>query len=201
MNQLMFFLQNAGLGAGLAMDAFSVSMANGMNESCMKRRRHLGIAALFAAFQGVMPLIGWFCVHTVAEAFTAFKPFIPWIALILLAFIGGKMLFDGIKECRSGNCDCGCEDAAAGTGLWALVVQGIATSIDALSVGFTISEYGFLEALIAVLIIAVVTFVICFAGVWIGKKFGTALAGKATVFGGVILILIGISIFVKGLFG
>ncbi len=202
MNQLMFFLQNAGLGVGLAMDAFSVSMANGLNDPCMKRRRHLGIAALFALFQGVMPLIGWFCVHTVAEAFTAFKVFIPWIALILLVFIGGKMLLDGIKECRAGGCDCECnceEQNTAGVGFWALVVQGIATSIDALSVGFTISEYGFAEALLAVLIIAAVTLVICFAGVWIGKKFGTALAGRATILGGGILILIGICIFVKGM--
>ncbi len=196
-----FFMQNLGLGAGLAMDAFSVSTANGLSDPCMKRRRHLGIAALFAAFQGIMPLIGWFCVRTVAEAFSAFKPFIPWIALILLSFIGGKMLIDGIKECRSGNCGCNGEENAAGTGLWALVVQGIATSIDALSVGFTISEYVLWEALIAVLIIAAITFVICFVGVWIGKKFGTALSGKATVFGGAILIVIGIVIFIKGLLG
>ncbi len=191
-----FFLQNIGLGAGLAMDAFSVSMANGLNEPRMKRGKHIGIAALFAFFQGLMPMIGWICVYTIAETFEAVTPFIPWVALALLAFIGGKMLFDGIKECRGGDCEE--EEKPTRTGFGGLVVQGIATSIDALSVGFTIAEYGLFEALVAVLIIAALTFAICFAGVWIGKKFGTRLAGRATILGGAILILIGVWIFING---
>ena len=82
----------------------------------------------------------------------------------------------------------------------ALLVQGIATSIDALSVGFTIAEYEISMAVVCVLIIAVVTFVICLLGVMIGKKFGTGFSGRATVLGGVILVLIGIEIFVTGIF-
>ncbi len=195
---LMFYLQNTLMGVALAMDAFSVSMANGLSEPCMKRRRLFGVAALFAFFQGLMPMVGWICVHTVAETFEAFQAFIPWIALILLSFIGGKMLLDGIRECRQGSEKC--EETHVGAGFWALIVQGIATSIDALSVGFTISDYDWFMALIAVLLIAAVTFVICAAGVWIGKKFGTALAGRATVFGGAILVAIGIWIFVGGVF-
>ncbi len=189
---LMFFIESIVLGAGLAMDAFSVSMADGLNEPKMKKGKMLGIAGLFAVFQGAMPLIGWICVHTFLQYFTAFEKFIPWIALGLLLFIGGKMLIDGIK-CK------GEEECAAKLGIGALLVQGVATSIDALSVGFTIADYDFSEALIAVLIIAVVTFIICNIGLLIGKKFGTKLSNKAQIFGGVILIAIGIEIFITGI--
>ena len=189
----MFFLNAVAFGVGLAMDAFSVSMANGLNEPEMKRSRMCGIAGTFCGFQIIMPLIGWICIHTVASAFNSFQKFIPWIALILLLFIGGKMLIEGIKNKDGGET----EEAAVGIG--ALLVQGVATSIDALSVGFTIADYQWTEALIEALIIGVVTFAICICGLLIGKKFGTKLAGKASILGGVILIGIGIEIFVSGL--
>ena len=192
----MFFFNSALLGVGLAMDAFSVSLANGLNEPCMGKGRLCTIAGVFSFFQFAMPMIGWICVHTIARHFAAFEKLIPWIALVLLVFIGGKMLMEGL---RGGGCDCGC---GCGTeiGLGALIVQGIATSIDALSVGFTIAEYALIEALLAALIIAAVTFVICYAGIVIGKKAGTQLSGKAGIFGGVILIFIGVEIFVTGVF-
>ncbi len=188
----MCFINSALLGVGLAMDAFSVSMANGLNEPKMKKGKLLGIAGVFAVFQGLMPLIGWICVHTVLQYFKAFEPMIPWIALVLLAFIGGKMLIDGIRSK-------GEEEEATTLGIGALLVQGVATSIDALSVGFTIAEYDLKMALVAVIIIAAVTFVICVAGLLIGKKFGTKLSNKAQIFGGVILIVIGIEIFITGM--
>ena len=182
------------LGIGLAMDAFSVSLANGLNDHGMKRSKVFGIAGMFAFFQALMPMLGWVCVHTFVQYFQAFSKFIPWIALVLLLFIGGKMLIEGLKnDCDDGEC--------RGVGFLTLVVQGIATSIDALSVGFTIADYNWLEALISALIIAVVTFFICWAGVLIGRKFGTKLASKASVFGGIILIFIGIEIFISGLIG
>ncbi len=189
---LMFFIESLMLGAGLAMDAFSVSLANGLNDTKMKKGKMLGIAGVFAGFQGAMPLIGWICVHTLLQYFKTFEKFIPWIALLLLVFIGGKMLLDGIRNK-------GEENEVAKLGLGALLVQGVATSIDALSVGFTIAEYDLFEALIAVLIIAVVTFGICTAGLVIGKKFGTKLSNKAQIFGGIILIVIGIEIFITGI--
>ena len=194
---LKFFFNSVLLGAGLAMDAFSVSLANGLNETKMKKSKMVGIAWLFAFFQALMPLIGWVCVHTIMQYFSFFEKLIPWIALALLGFIGGKMIIEGIKE---NNCDeneenCGCTKLGVG----ALLVQGIATSIDALSVGFTIAEYDLKMAIICALIIAVVTFIICFEGIAIGKKFGTKLAGKAGIFGGVILVGIGIEIFISGL--
>ncbi|MBQ2753781.1 MAG: manganese efflux pump [Firmicutes bacterium] len=181
------------LGVGLAMDAFSVSLANGLNESNMKKWRMLKVAGVFALFQLAMPLLGWICVSTVANYFALFEKAIPWIALVLLVYIGGKMLYDGIKGGEEGE-----EVPALSWG--ELLLQGVATSIDALSVGFTIAEYSFDEALIACLIIGLVTFIICMTGLTIGKKAGTALAGKAGILGGVILIFIGIEIFVSNIF-
>ena len=197
MFDFLFFFNNILIGIGLAMDAFSVSLANGLSEPCMSRRKTAGVAGTFAFFQGLMPFIGWVCVHTVASAFAAFEKFIPWIALALLAFIGGKMLLEGIKEQKSHNSDKeNNSPCPKRLGLAALLVQGIATSIDALSVGFTISDYELVEALVCVLIIALVTFVICSFGIYLGKRFGTALAGKSEILGGVILIFIGIEIFI-----
>ena len=190
----LFIFNSVLLGVGLAMDAFSVSMANGLNEPCMKRKKMCGIAGIFAFFQALMPMIGWICVHTVLQYFQAFEKFIPWIALILLGYIGGKMLWDGIKKKEE-------EEESAGVGFSALLVQGVATSIDALSVGFTIADYGFVAAFVCAVIIAAVTFVICMGGLMIGKKFGTKLSNKAAILGGVILIFIGIEIFVTGVFG
>lgn len=189
----LFFVNSALLGVGLAMDAFSVSLANGLNEPRMKGRKMWGEAGIFALFQAIMPMIGWICVHTIIQYFRSFEKLIPWIALILLLFIGGEMLLEGIKSKESD-----CEKRKVG--LTALLVQGVATSIDALSVGFTIAEYGFLMALVCALIIAVVTFIICMAGLAIGRKFGTKLSGKASILGGVILILIGLEIFITGVF-
>ena len=185
-------VQSLLLGVGLAMDAFSVSLANGLNEPCMRKGKICGIAGMFSFFQGLMPLLGWVCVHTIVQYFHAFEKLIPWIALGLLGFIGGKMLYEGIKNPQG---DCG----TRALGFGALVVQGVATSIDALSVGFTIAEYDFPAALVSALIIAALTFFICLAGVLIGRKAGTKLAGKAGILGGVILIAIGIEIFLANL--
>ena len=189
---LLFFVNNAALGVGLAMDAFSVSLANGLNEPKMRKRRMALIAGVFAGFQALMPMIGWICVHTVLQYFQMFEKFIPWIALLLLCYIGGNMLKDGIQNKEE-------EVEKAEVGFKALMVQGIATSIDALSVGFTIAEYDLLYALVAVLIIGVLTFFICFGGLALGKKFGTVFANKATIMGGIILIAIGLEIFITGI--
>ena len=182
------------LGVGLAMDAFTVSVANGLNEPNMRKRRMCLIAFTYAFFQFAMPLIGWVCVRTIVEKFKVFELFIPWIALLLLGYIGGKMLYEGIRDKYSE------EIITTELTLGLLMMQGVATSIDALSVGFTISEYVFMEALCACVVIAVVTFVICMIGLLAGKKIGMKLAGRASILGGLILIGIGIEIFVKGVF-
>lgn len=186
---ISFFITNIMLGVGLAMDAFSVSMVNGLNEPSMRKRKMAMIAGVFGIFQFAMPLIGWVCVSTIAHLFQVFEQFIPWIALILLGFIGGKMFYEGITQKED------VEEKGA-VGVYGLFIQGIATSIDALSVGFTIADYGVLEALFASMLIGVVTFFICYVGLGIGKKAGTRLSGKAEIVGGIILICIGLEIFV-----
>ena len=190
---LSFFLNSILLGVGLAMDAFSVSLANGLHDTKMKISRMTLIAGAFAVFQAAMPMIGWICIHTIAQYFSAFEKMIPWIALLLLLLIGGKMLLEGIRGEEE-------EEEVKSLSLGALMVQGVATSIDALSVGFTIADYGVLMAVVCALLIAVVTFIICMVGLKIGKKVGTKLSGKANILGGLILIGIGIEIFVKGVF-
>lgn len=190
----VFFMNSALLGIGLAADAFSVSLANGLHEPCMRRRKIFATAGTFGLFQGLMPLIGWLCVHTAVEHFKSFQPFIPWIALILLCFIGIKMILDARQEeaavCKS-----------TPVNISGLLVQGIATSIDALSVGFTIANYDTATALICSAIIGIITFGLCLVGLYIGRKAGDKIAGKAGILGGAILIFIGLEIFITNLLG
>lgn len=185
-----FFFFSISLGIALAMDAFSVSLANGLNEPRMSRPKMCGVAGTFAFFQALMPLLGWLCIRTILSCFELFEVFIPWIALALLCYIGGKMLYESIKA-KEGEVE------KPPVGFMGLIVQGVATSIDALSVGLKIADYQFLRALLSALVIAAVTFVICLGGIAIGKKFGTKLAQKAGILGGAILIFIGIEIFVS----
>ena len=186
------------LGLGLAMDAFSVSLVCGLREPNMRKSKVSAVAGTFAFFQALMPLIGWMCVRSLAKQFQAFEKFIPWIALLLLVFIGTKMLVEGVKESK--ECSCCAEQPKSKIGVVALLTQGIATSIDALSVGFTIAHYGVAMAVVCALIIAAVTFALCFAGVLVGEKCGSCFSDKATIAGGVILIVIGIEIFLTGIF-
>jgi putative Mn2+ efflux pump MntP len=185
------------------MDAFSVSVAAGLGDPSMKHSRMFTIAGTFCFFQIAMPLIGWICVRTVAEKFALFQKAIPWIALILLCFIGGKMILEEIAR-ASIPADAAASEAmeeermAASLGGAELIAQGIATSIDALSVGFTIADYSLPYALVSAAVIGAVTFAVCLAGLIIGKTVGKKLAGKASAVGGIILIAIGIEIFVKG---
>ncbi len=183
-----FFLINSVLlGVGLAMDAFSVSLANGLNDSKMHAGRMSVIAGTFAGFQFIMPMIGWVCVRTAAKTFQSCEKYIPWIALFLLLLIGIHM----IKEGMYGE---GEENDVKTLSRGVLFMQGVATSIDALSVGFTIAEYTAFAAFICSLIIAAVTFAICIAGLRLGKRFGIVLAGRAQIFGGILLIGIGLEI-------
>lgn len=188
---VVFFVNSVLLGVGLAMDAFSVSLANGLHEPGMSKGKMCKIAGVFGFFQALMPMIGWLCVHTIVQYFTVFHKFVPWIALILLGYIGGSMLLEGLRGED--------EEESQGVGKKALLVQGIATSIDALSVGFTIADYDLTMAVTSSVIIAAVTFIICVWGLEIGKKMGTRLSGKASILGGVILLLIGFEIFFKGI--
>ncbi len=190
---ISFFCNSMLLGVGLAMDAFSVSLANGLNYPKIRFPKLCLIAGIFAFFQFFMPLVGWFFVHTAVHYFSVFQAFVPYIALLLLSFIGGKMLLEGVHTSTEAQ-------FASPLRLSALILQGIATSIDALSVGFTIADYAASSAWICCLLIAAVTFFLCALGVFLGKRFGTLFTGKASILGGVILICIGLQIFLKSRF-
>lgn len=214
------------LGTGLAMDACAVSMTDGLNEPAMKGRKAVFVASLFGFFQALMPMVGWVCVTLIVDKFTAFAAFVPYIAFALLAFIGGKMLFDGFKdiarekresknttdnvgettdeqsqtEQKATNVkNAACKKLTVG----ALLLQAVATSIDALSAGFSLSDIAgdnVWYALIACGIIAVITFGISIGAIYLGKKFGDKLGAKAEVLGGFVLVAIGLEILIKGIF-
>ena len=177
------------LGIALAMDACAVSMANGLNQPCMKLRKILFISCMFGFFQGAMPLIGYFLGHALLDVIS---PFIPWIALAILSFLGVRMIIEALK-------DEACEDRKALT-LSVIFIQAFATSIDALSTGFAIADYTPMNAIICASIVMVVTAIICVFAVYVGKKFGTKFGSKAEIMGGIILIAIGLEIFITGLF-
>ena len=186
----VFFLNSALLGVGLAMDAFSVSMANGLHDPKMGKDTMCRIAGTFALFQAVMPMTGWVCVHTIVELFSSFEKFIPWIALALLGYIGGKMLVDGIKGEEA--------EEAAELSAGALFMQGVATSIDALAVGVTFSMVELSVSIwLAVCLIGCTTFLISLGGVYVGNVFGAKYKNKAEFVGGTILILIGVKIILE----
>ena len=191
---VLFFLNSALLGVGLAMDAFSVSLANGLNEPHMGKSKSCGIAGVFAFFQALMPMTGWICVHTIVEYFHAFETFIPWIALILLAFIGGKMVIEAVRD--KDVQEIGAKDLPLDHK--EMLILAVATSIDALAVGIT---FAFLNVSImeACLIIGCTTFVLSIIGVVVGNFFGTRYKKKAEIAGGLVLILIGVKILVEHL--
>ena len=192
-----FIVNSVLLGAGLAMDAFSVSVVNGMHEPGMSSGKKLKIAGVFAGFQTLMPLLGWVLVHTLLQLIKQAEGWIPWIAFVLLFLIGGKMVLEGVTNSGDDRSELTKHRLTPAV----LVVQGIATSIDALSVGFTIADYKIWTAIIAALIIGVVTFVICRIGLVLGVKVGTKLNRHASIIGGIILIGIGVEILISHLVG
>ena len=192
---LLFFVNSILLGFGLAMDAFSVSLVNGLNENNMKKTRMFLISGTYSFFQFIMPMLGWFIVQTLVQFFEHFSKFLPLISLLLLLVIGIKMIIEAIK-----NHDIEEKDELKKLDFLTLILQGIATSIDALSVGFTTATLNIHMAVISAVIIAAVTYLVCYAGLCIGKKIGAKLSSKASIGGGIILILIGIEIFIRGFF-
>ena len=198
------------LGCGLAMDASAVSMTNGMNETKMKLPKMILVAAMFGIFQCIMPLCGYF----VGNIFKSFlEKFTAIIALLLLSYIGGKMLYEGIKAIReqkksakeSVNEEENVELAEKKKLTFGqLFIQAIATSIDALTVGLVFIGVGvsygldnnFFAILVSV-IIGIVTFIFSIISLFIGKKFGELLSDKAQIVGGLILIGIGLKTFIQ----
>lgn len=195
------------LSVGLAMDAFAVSISNGLSMKKILLRKALLIAGAFGLFQGLMPLLGFLLGSSFARFIGEWD---HYIALIFLGFIGGKMIFDGISEIRHPEKN---KDDGKQLSLISLLFQAIATSIDALVVGVSFATVGVdivdtgwsfcainLNLWAAIGIIAAITFVISLLGVFMGKKFGEFLGSKAVIFGGIILVGLGIKIFVEHMF-
>jgi putative Mn2+ efflux pump MntP len=189
------------IAAGLSADAFAVSLGNGLAMPKFKIRQALAIAIAFGAFQAIMPIIGYSLGYMVADKIAAIDHI---AALVLLGFIGGRMIFDGIKSLRQGRRREHEHDAPPRKALSAsgLMIQAIATSIDALIVGVSFAAIGLSWGgmLGAVLSIGVFTFALSFIGVALGKKFGSLLGSKAEIWGGAILFGIGIKIFIEHVF-
>lgn len=189
-------------GVSLAMDAFAVSICDGMVYRQLNKRKMLFMPIIFGLFQAVMPIIGFY-ISTAFQQIDAFDAVDHWIAFALLAIIGGKMIFDGIKEFNAPE-----EEVKPKLfSVKEVLVQGVATSIDALFVGFSLNamlggvENIYLWAWISVIIIGIITFAISFAGVIIGVKVGKLFRKKANaaeIVGGAVLILIAIKIVLSG---
>ena len=187
----MGFVELFLIGVGLSMDAFAVSICKGLGMSRLNMRQAAVIALFFGGFQALMPLIGWALGSQLAELIT---PIDHWIAFALLAFGGGKMLWDAFHE----DDEQGGEAKDAKLDLKELLMLAIATSIDALAVGIT---FAFLQVAIvpSVTIIGVTTFLLSFVGVAVGHFFGARFEKPATIAGGVVLILIGVKILLEHL--
>ncbi len=202
-----FILNSILFGVGLAMDAFSVSVVNGIADPKMRLRKVMLIAGVFAFFQALNPLLGYLAVHTVVEYFSAISRFLPLVSFLLLSYIGVHMVYSGARCMRCKNCgnldmckDKPClSDETGNLTFKTLIIQGIATSIDALSVGFTIADYTMVQASVCAAIIAAVTLIICLIGLKAGNRIGRLFADRAQIAGGIVLILIGIEILVKGI--
>jgi len=201
----MGFIELLLIGAGLSMDAFAVAVCKGLNMRKINCSHSVIIALFFGGFQAVMPLIGWLLGRNFERYIVSFD---HWVAFVLLAFIGGKMIFESLKkepepEIReacpgAGGCPGAGEARTDKLDLKELFVMAVATSIDALAVGIT---FAFLRVniLSAVSLIGVITFVLSLIGIVIGNKFGSKYEKKAELAGGVTLVLIGVKILIEHL--
>lgn len=184
----LFFVNSILFGVGLAVDAFLVALANGLHFPKMRVIKTLGIAAAFSLFQMLAPMIGWAIAHTAFGYFSWIEICFSWTAVAVLIFLGGKMIVEAARN----NGD----EQMIKVGVGALIAQCAATSVDALTVGFTIEEYGFLPALVCSAIIASVTFVMYAVGFEVGKKFGMKFRKAASMLGGIVFIAIAVEIIV-----
>lgn len=191
------------LGVALSMDAVAVSMTNGMTDSKMSGKKALLPALLFGVFQALMPLIGYYITDFVSSSETfrsTFEKASKSVAFVLLAFIGGKMIIDNVKaarKARKAGESAETEDKRLSFG--EMIVQAFATSVDAFAVGISLKMAALSEGLTpaigwSVMIIGCITFLLSVAATKIGRLIGNKLADKAEIFGGAVLIVIGLKI-------
>ncbi len=193
-----FLLRSILLGVALAMDAFSVSVTNGLRQPHMKRGRMCLIAGCYALFQFIMPLCGYLVVHTIVEYFSFLQRAAEITGFAVLVILGIKMIREGLEDWNRSGKEADEEktenEDTSGNVLTVptLLLQGVATSLDALSAGFAIASYTPAEGVLSSVIIMAVTFLLCMVGLRLGKKLGEYLSGASSILGGVILIVIGI---------
>lgn len=189
---MVLFITLLLMGIGLAMDAFAVSICKGLAMRKVNKKQCFVIALFFGGFQALMPAIGWL----LGSRFEQYIVNVDhWIAFILLGWIGGKMIWDAVREEEAPDV---VEQMDAPLDIKELLVMALATSIDALAVGITFAFLG-TPILEASLIIGVTTFVICVIGVYVGNFFGSKYKRKASIAGGIILVLLGIKILLEHL--
>lgn len=177
------------IGVGLSMDAFAVCATNGIVYKNTNKKWGFAMALCFGIFQALMPTLGFYLGSAFAKYITAFDHI---IALVLLGFIGVKMFIDGIKDGES--------ETGQRMTFGVLIIQGIATSIDALAVGISFAALEDIRILPAAVLIGCTTFVLSIIALIIGKRFGKLLGGKAQIVGGIILVAIGLKIFIEHTF-
>ena len=179
------------IAVGLSMDAFAVSICRGLGMKRLNMRTAAVLALFFGGFQGLMPLIGW---ALGSQFMWLIEPVDHWVAFVLLAFIGGKMLWEAFHE-EDESCDC--EDTSE-IDLREFLVLAIATSIDALAAGISFAALS-VDIVPTVALIGVITFALSFAGVAVGHFFGARYEKPASIVGGVVLILIGLKVLLEHL--
>ena len=192
MIQLVFIINSILLGFGLAMDAFTVTIANTISVTNLKKSKIYFMSIMFGFFQFIMPVIGYVIVRYISIKISYISNIIHIIAFILLLIIGIKMIYESISNKIDSDIE-----STSDISIITIIIQAIATSIDAMSTGFAFAKYNIEQVLVASFIIAIVTFILCIVGAAIGKKFGLLLARKAKIYGGIILILIGLKILFK----
>ena len=195
------------IGIGLAADAFAVSLCKGLSSKQSYLKTGLVCGVWFGVFQGLMPLAGWLLGSTVAAYIDAYK---SYISFILLAFLGGKMIVEAVKDLREGKgCECECcsEDSTVcsveggkdnSLAPAVMIAMAVATSIDALAVGFDFAVRD-VNILLAISIIGIVTFICCFIGSAVGAKIGSKFKTPAEIAGGSILVAMGLKFLIEGL--
>ena len=188
----MNFVELLIIAIGLSMDAFAVSIGKGLSLKKIKLSHALKVGLWFGGFQALMPLIGYMLGSTFAEIVSTFD---HWVAFVLLSLIGGNMIKESLENDSDNDCDCNKKDKN-GFGLTTMFTLAVATSIDALAIGVTFSFFK-VAIIPAIITIGITTFLFSVAGLKIGHIFGCKYKSHAELFGGVILILIGLKILIE----
>lgn len=196
MNLFQVIINSFILGLGLAMDAFSICVANTMDDKYNNNVKTVIMPLIFGFFQFLMPLIGYLFVNVLSDNISIINNCIHIISFLVLSYIGIKMIYESIVDKKKDIKDTqDTQDTQDNSSFKLILIQGLITSIDALSAGFAFSSYNIQSAIIASVVIGVVTFIMCVMGANIGRKIGKILIDNAKIYGGIILILIGLRIY------